>query len=1518
MNEELNSIALQDLLPELELRYGWDGRADLVPGSSFPLAPYVQTPPVPPPAPEAFLAQLRQQHLRCDLKEDLAALGGPVGETGPQPSPPTLSRQPPPSSRNLNRRDSGNGSGSGSGTSVGWRVANLSEEAQACRAAVRQPGGDSSAGTWHGYTLTVPYLPGGAPAAAASSLTPSAVLQAETGLWSHQLASGQLPRSCAPGLSRGLWGAWARGDGDSPAVDEEEQAREVATHRSEQMLQRQRLLRQQQSGLTVLQRPAAGTTDTAPTHAGSSSPDVVQEPGMGVAGGGAVQEGQGGGVGGDRESSTPARKGVFGNIWAEQEGEEEEEEAEEKRRADSKQPVPGAASKGADALEDLLPARRDPATAATLPAPCSGVAAAVLPQGAASSRRGGSTDGAPTPHIPGSVPEYPWVRKGSLPDVNAAFEALRPGLAMHFPFELDTFQKEAVLHLEAGNSVFVAAHTSAGKTAVAEYAFALATRHCGRAIYTSPIKTISNQKFRDLGGKFEVGLLTGDVQIRPKAACLIMTTEILRSMLYKGADLIRDVEWVVFDEVHYVNDVDRGVVWEEMFEDQGRHSQSTPLGGRRAVADRPCAAPHINLVLLSATVPNVMEFADWVGRTKRKIIHVTGTLKRPVPLEHSLFYSGQLFKVCAKDVFYPEGVRAAVSAYKSKNAVPETRSQEKAQRPTGRGDGGGGRGLGGGGGAGGRSYGRTGGSADKARQQLMGASRSGGPNNGSSHAKAERTQMQELLTLLTKNAMLPVAIFTFSKKKCDGGADALSSSDLTTSQEKHTIHIFVEKCLARLRPEDRVLPQIQRLRDLMRRGLAVHHAGLLPIMKEVVEMCFCSGYIKVLFCTETFAMGVNAPTRTVVFHSLRKHDGKNFRYLLSGEYTQMAGRAGRRGIDSEGHVIIGCWDDIIDESQLRQVMVGTGVKLSSQFRLTYSMLLNLLRVEDLKVEDMLKRSFAEFHSQRGAPQALQVLNDLAAQLSGLETGPWPSCAHGCSREAVTEYHAVQTAIDMLSNKLQAAIVACKPFQAALQPGRLVHFRNPTNALTELAVILYDATDLPRPPSSLPPLPPPTITPSTTTTAPTVSSGSSSSSSSKAATGPIPGDRYFYLLTLHVGGPTDDPILAFAAAVAAEAEEKRRKAADSNEWAGMKMIGGKGGGGNGGKGGSSSGNALPTPGPLPRLGEEGGMSYLVTGGWSHEIVGVTRDKIKVDSASLLCGDWTSPACRMALTSSLLAMRKARDMAGPGGLQLMDPISDYKILDSTAVSHMLERQVLMMQQAELQPHSCSSLGEQYELVRSVYGLRQHLAKLRHQLSDASLQQMPEFEQRVAVLQELGYLDESRCVAMKGRVLCEVNSTQAELITSEMLFAGTLSELTPAEAVALLSSLVFQEKSDVTPVLSPALSGAREELVSIVRRCARVQREAGMDVGEDDYLAEVMHPGLMEVVHEWALGTPFAEICGLTDVMEGSIVRCVVRLDQACRELADAARIMGNTALYAQMTAASAAIKRDVVFAASLYVA
>lgn len=209
-------------------------------------------------------------------------------------------------------------------------------------------------------------------------------------------------------------------------------------------------------------------------------------------------------------------------------------------------------------------------------------------------------------------------------DVSAFYKQL-PKLAMEFPFELDVFQKRAVLHLEKGESVFVAAHTSAGKTVVAEYAIALCARHMTRAVYTSPIKALSNQKFRDFKNTFgDVGLITGDVSIAPEASCLILTTEILRSMLYKGADLIRDIEWVIFDEIHYINDTERGVVWEEV------------------IIMLPA---HVNIILLSATVPNSFEFADWIGRTKRKPVYVIYTDHRPVPLEHHLFVNSKLFKL---------------------------------------------------------------------------------------------------------------------------------------------------------------------------------------------------------------------------------------------------------------------------------------------------------------------------------------------------------------------------------------------------------------------------------------------------------------------------------------------------------------------------------------------------------------------------------------------------------------------------------------------------------------------------------------------------------------------------------------------------------------------------------------------------------------------------------------------------------------------------------------------------------
>lgn len=557
------------------------------------------------------------------------------------------------------------------------------------------------------------------------------------------------------------------------------------------------------------------------------------------------------------------------------------------------------------------------------------------------------------------------------------FRELVPDMAREWPFELDTFQKEAVYHLENGDSVFVAAHTSAGKTVVAEYAIALASKHMTKAIYTSPIKALSNQKFRDFRQIFdEVGILTGDVQIAPEASCLIMTTEILRSMLYRGADLIRDVEFVIFDEVHYVNDLERGVVWEEVII---------------------MLPEHVTLILLSATVPNTYEFASWVGRTKKKDIYVISTPKRPVPLEHYLWANKTIHKIVDSEKrFIDSGWKAANDAITGKDKVKAAAVASDNFRGRG-----GGRGQvqRGGQQRGGGQQQRGGGTQQRGRGGPPRAShtaghmgRAGRPG-GMTSAAQDKTLWVHLVQFLKKETLLPACIFVFSKKRCEENADALSNQDFCTANEKSAIHMMIEKSIARLKPEDRVLPQILRLRDLLGRGIAVHHGGLLPIVKEIVEMLFAETLVKVLFATETFAMGLNLPTRTVVFSGFRKHDGHAFRDLLPGEYTQMAGRAGRRGLDTVGSVIIvpPGGDEAPPVYRLRQMMLGEPSKLRSQFRLTYNMILNLLRVEALKIEEMIKRSFSEHATQQLLPEHENSIKVSEADLAKIKREPCDVC-----------------------------------------------------------------------------------------------------------------------------------------------------------------------------------------------------------------------------------------------------------------------------------------------------------------------------------------------------------------------------------------------------------------------------------------------------------------------------------------------------------------------------------------------
>uniref|UniRef100_A0A7N0U3N2 RNA helicase n=2 Tax=Kalanchoe fedtschenkoi TaxID=63787 RepID=A0A7N0U3N2_KALFE len=1020
-----------------------------------------------------------------------------------------------------------------------------------------------------------------------------------------------------------------------------------------------------------------------------------------------------------------------------------------------------------------------------------------------------------------------WAVVGEKDQIADRFYELVPDMALDFPFELDLFQKEAIYYLERGESVFVAAHTSAGKTVVAEYAFALATKHCTRAVYTAPIKTISNQKYRDFCGKFDVGLLTGDVSLRPEASCLIMTTEILRSMLYRGADIIRDIEWVIFDEVHYVNDVERGVVWEEVIIMLPRH---------------------VNIVLLSATVPNTVEFADWIGRTKQKKIRVTGTTKRPVPLEHCLFYSAELYTVCEGEVFMPQGLKAAKDAFKRKNAVP-----------------GSGSGFGGGtlitpSSSQGAGRGQKHENPNKAKQakhsgpQKLGNFFGGGQNYGGNQnswgvRRSEASIWLSLINKLDKKSLLPVIIFCFSKNRCDKSANNLTSTDLTSSSEKSEIRVFCDKAFSRLKGSDRNLPQVVRVQSLLLRGIGVHHAGLLPIVKEVVEMLFCRGVIKVLFSTETFAMGVNAPARTVVFDTLRKFDGKEFRQLLPGEYTQMAGRAGRRGLDKIGTVIVMCRDEIPEERDFKHVMVGSATKLESQFRLTYIMILQLLRVEELKVEDMLKRSFAEFHAQKKLPEQQQLLMRKLAQ---------PTKSIECVRceASIEEYFDIYWEAESYSRKMSEAVMQSTAAQQFLSTGRVVIVKAQSGHDHLLGVVVK---------------------------------------------GPSSGNRQYVVLVLK----PDIPASSFGSSSMPENKNaeapggffmppKSRRQADDDYYAV-----------------STSRKATGAINiRLPHHGAAAGTSYEVRAIDSSDFLSICSRKIQVDQVGLL--EDVRPAAYSKTVQQLIELKSKGNKYPP----VLDPVKDLKLKDMDLVEAYYKWTSLIDKMAKSPCHGCVKLDEHLKLARELKGHKDEVNALRFQMSDEALQQMPEFQGRIDVLKEIGCVDEDLVVQIKGRVACEMNSGE-ELICTECLFENQLDDLEPEEAVALMSALVFQQKNASDPSLTPKLSQARKRLYDTAIRLGQLQAQFKLQIDPQEYAQDNLKFGLVEVVYEWAKGTPFSDICELTDVPEGLIVRTIVRLDETCREFRNAAAIMGNSALHKKMEEASNLIKRDIVFAASLYI-
>ncbi|MGZ4786377.1 MAG: DEAD/DEAH box helicase, partial [Acidimicrobiales bacterium] len=535
-------------------------------------------------------------------------------------------------------------------------------------------------------------------------------------------------------------------------------------------------------------------------------------------------------------------------------------------------------------------------------------------------------------------------------------------------FELDRFQLDAIAAIDRGESVLVAAPTGAGKTVVAEHAVARAVASGGKAFYTTPIKALSNQKFHDLverHGSDAVGLLTGDNAINGDASIVVMTTEVLRNMIYSRSGALDGLRCVVLDEVHYLQDAYRGPVWEEV------------------MVHLP---PEVRLVCLSATVSNAAELAEWISTVRGPTTTVLET-ERPIELAN-LYMVGE--RGGERAVLIPTLVDGRPN--------PEGDRFDAVARHPGRG---------------------------RPRRQWY------------------TPRRLEVIDALRERELLPVIYFIFSRAACDDAVRACLDAGLrlTEPEERRRIRDIVEDHVAALSDDDLAVLGYDRFMAGLEAGLASHHAGMVPPFKEAVEACFVAGLVRVVFATETLALGINMPARTVVIEKLTKFTGERHEFLTPGQYTQLTGRAGRRGIDTQGFAVV-LWSPFTSFGEVAGLASSRSFTLSSAFRPTYNMAANLVRryAAD-QAHHLLNLSFAQF-------QADQAVVRMETRLARRESALVEARAEAqCDRGDIDAYRALVAATERAPDddgptgsrqprsQVELAMSRLRPGDVIQQPGR---------------------------------------------------------------------------------------------------------------------------------------------------------------------------------------------------------------------------------------------------------------------------------------------------------------------------------------------------------------------------------------------------------------------------------------------------------------------------------------------------
>lgn len=1132
-----------------------------------------------------------------------------------------------------------------------------------------------------------------------------------------------------------------------------------------------------------------------------------------------------------------------------------------------------------------------------------------------------------------------WVIEDNHSDVS---NFSKDDLLLNYNFELDAFQKRSILHLNNLKHVFVAAHTSAGKTLIAEHAIALSIKLQKKAIYTSPIKALSNQKYNEFKNIFKsVGIITGDIKININASCLIMTTEILRNLLYINDNIISNIHCVIFDEVHYVNDEDRGFIWEEtiiMLPD------------------------YVQILLLSATVPNYLEFADWVGFTKKKEIVAIATKHRPVPLLHYICAFDSMYLVMDENnKFYTSAFKelyiklrekhekkkgkALVAAAGGKNLAYNKKNKKNMNKESGMGTGagtgvkakGGEKGSGGQGvkGLANTAQANTEGRASVGKgengcytnisksesfesntgsiydQNIYESNEAIGeeqeqPKENTSHlkippkklrnhfmeanVKTEIQKLQMLIRKLEQDNKLPVVLFCFSRSKCEMYGRYMPNLNFLTSGEKSRVHIFIKESLSKLSAHDRELNQIKGLTAILERGVGIHHSGLLPILKEIVEILFSKGLIKILFATETFAMGINMPTKSVVFTSIYKHDHSKKRLLTSSEYTQMSGRAGRRSSDKFGYVYIFCCSNIPDQMQVTEMLTQKAVSLKSKFKITFNMILKLLINKQINLEQMMFSSFLE------SCRALQIplfKRDLIRKKKMLQNIEDVDCLYieECHTPPIHNYVDIDKKLKYVGLFLHQCLWLLKKSNAFVI-GRVMLLNN-IRILHSSVYAIYLGEDKKGG--------------SQRATNTDLLKNSIFSTASNTGNLEKPESSFLFLVILP-NFMTYDEMMA---QINSKAEENIA---------------------NKGSDGSKKENLLSEKVNMyenhinvfskkqqqdkkrilhhAHFDTNMNRKYFVVCGdiGMSNISLITNTVIKVPNVN--------PASLANNMKGLLlyAMEFDRFLESANFQPVM--INKWmKKMPGPAYNALLKQTDYLKMLKQNKCYNCNLIEKHYELIEKKTECVNDIENIERNINVRSLYLYEDMEAKIQVLRHFDFIDDEHNLTLKGKVASYVTLND-EITLTQIIFENLLNNLQPEEIAAVLSCFVAPEKKmDESPDITVNLQNVKVALTEIHGKFEDYYNKIRLKISSEEHW-RICNFKVMFMAYQWAKGVSFAELLEQTQIEEGLIVRTILRLDELCRRVKVAFLYLGNVELAELVEKTSSMIRRDIIFTTSLY--